>query len=490
MIYICRLKTIKMRKLSFHYLYLTILGTFFLSSCETEGVSRITFDKSSFSLYVGQSDTLVSTINFTGEISNLPIEWTIEDPTVISIEEETGGAHSKTSGASTISKTIIITALKSGNTSLTINVGGKTHSCQVTVSQQTFTFNQAIASNWGDIYGANNNNFTLSLLESSLSLDDEGYVVGDGYRLFLDFYLPLTQNTLSVGTFNPSTEEENYTFYPGIFVEDENGEPTPIGTFMIQYSNDNVNIIPVVDGTYEITKEGDTFLVEGEITLETNEIVQFSYDGIVDESDRREKPVEINPTLTKGVLLYFGDAYNSTSTENPTENRTNNYALYLGAETVDFYDSSSVGDVLMIELNTPDSVHNYIPIGTYQMMTDLTYEQLVPLSLVFAYQTEDESQWGTWFYGETTTKALNSGSMKVAMSDNIYNIQYEFYDRIGSKIWGTFTGQLTYIDGTQESPATAPAKMKVKGVKSAKKSLNKDYIRARKIVQKQKSFER
>jgi hypothetical protein len=462
------------KRLLSNYLYLIILSTIILSSCETEGVSRISFDNNSFALRVGQSDTLVSTISFTGDINDFPVEWTIDDPTVISIVEATDDSYSKTSGLSSVTKSVIITALKAGSTALTINTGGKTHSCQVTVTQQSLVFTHGYAANWGDIYGANNNNFTLSLLESSLSLDDEGYPVGDGYRLFLDFYLPLTQTTLSAGTFNASSEEENYTFYPGIFVEDKDGEEVPVGSFLLNYSNDNLDIIPIVDGTYEITKNGDNFVVEGELILETNEIVQFSYEGIVNESDQREKPIEINPALTKGVLLYFGDAYNSKSTENTTGNHTNNYALYLGSETIDFSNSESEGDILMIEFNTPDSVHNYIPDGTYQMMTELTYQQLVPFSLVFAYQTENEDQWGTWFYGATTTKALNAGNMTVAKTDSIYDIQYEFYDRIGSKVWGSYNGPLTYIDGTQESSASAPAR--IRGVKSAKSLLNKRAI--------------
>lgn len=462
------------KRLLSNYLYLILLSTIILSSCETEGVSRISFDNNSFALRVGQSDTLVSTISFTGDIGKFPVEWTIDDPTVISIVETTNDTHSKTSGLSSVTKSVIITALKAGSTALTINAGGKTHSCQVTVTQQSLTFNQAYAANLGDIYGANNNNFILSLLESSLSLDDEGYVVGNGYRLFLDFYLPLTQNTLSAGTFNASSEEENYTFYPGIFVEDDNGDPVPVGSFMIRYSNDNMDIVPIVDGTYEITKNGDNFVIEGEFTLENSEIVQISYEGIVNESDLREQPVEINPALTKGILLYFGDAYNSKSSNNTTGNHTNNYALYLGSETIDFNNSASEGDILMIEFNTADSVHNYIPDGTYQMMTELTYQQLVPFSLVFAYQTENEDQWGTWFYGATTTKALNAGNMTVAKSGDNYSIQYEFYDRIGSKVWGSYNGPLTYIDGTQESPAAAPRK--IKGVKSTKTVITKNAI--------------
>lgn len=455
------------KRLLSSYLYLILLGTIILSSCETEGVSRISFDNNTFDLRVGQSDTLVSTISFTGDIEKFPVEWTIDDRTVISIVETTDDSHSKTSGLSSVTKSVIITALKAGSTALTINTGGKTHSCQVTVTQQSLVFTHGYAANWGDIYGANNNNFTLSLLESSLSLDDEGYPVGDGYRLFLDFYLPLTQNTLSAGTFNASSEEENYTFYPGIFIEDDNGDPAPVGTFMIRYSNDNMDIVPIVDGTYEITKNGDNFVIEGEFTLENNEIVQISYEGIVNESDQREKRVEINPALTKGELIFYGDIYKS--------NKSNNFELYLGTENANF-DELSGGDILKIEFNTPDSIQNYIPDGKYDMIPIVdTFEGIIqnlnPFSLVFGFTlSDDKYPYGTWFFGETT-KILNAGNMTVTKSGDNYSIQYELYDRIGSKVWGSYNGPLNYIDGTQEISANAPAK--VKGVKSTKSLLNK-----------------
>ena len=92
------------------YLYLILLSTIILSSCETEGVSRISFDNNTFALRVGQSDTLVSTISFTGDINDFPVEWKIDDPTIISIVEMTNDSHSKGS----VTKSVVINALKTG----------------------------------------------------------------------------------------------------------------------------------------------------------------------------------------------------------------------------------------------------------------------------------------------------------------------------------------------------------------------------------------
>lgn len=433
------------------YLYLIMVGTIILSSCETEGVSRITFDKNTFDLHVGQKDTLVSTIIFTGEIDKLPVEWIVEDPTVISVSEETDVSETSKSGSFT--KTVVISALKAGNTTLTIKVGDKTHSCQVGVTLQTYSFSMAYASNWGDFYDTGTNNFDMYLLENTLSINVDGEVQGNGNMIYLDFYLPLTQNTLTNGSFDLSTEGVSNTFYPGEIIESE-GQQYTIGTRLINYNNNSRTVFLVVDGDFIISKNGNNFIIEGELVLESNEIITFSYSGTVEEQDLREEPVEINPTLTKGYLIHYGDAYQSGT--------TNNFVAYLNSSTVNFADDLWVGDVLMLEFNTELSVKDYIPNGTYQMMTELTYEQLSPYSLVFGYTDNDGNEWGTWYYGQSgeQTKKLNAGNMNVTKSGDIYTIQYELYDKSGSKIWGSFNGSLIYIDATQGVPAAAPAKAK------------------------------
>ncbi|MEA4937034.1 MAG: hypothetical protein VB102_10385 [Paludibacter sp.] len=452
-----------------------ILATIFMSSCETSEVTNINFDKAAISLKVGQTDSISSTIAYTGEISNMPHEWIVENPAIISITEKDPATSNGATSGSSLEKVVVIKALKAGSSKVTLSVDGKKLSCQVTVDQRVFTFNQAQASNWGNLYGSGNNNFTLSLLENSLSLDEEGYVVGEGNRIFIDFYLPLTQNTISSGVINISSGEENYTFYPGNIIEDQ-GESFPIGTLLINYNSNNATIMLIKDGTFTITRNEDNFIIEGEFTLETNEIIQFRYEGKISVEDNRE----FNPNLTKGMLKYFGDFYESKT--------TNNFIIYMGSESVNFNDENWIGDILMIELNTPDSVHDYIPEGTYEMVPVVeNYESLVqslkPLSLVFGF-TLDDINLGTWFYGKIT-KALSEGSMTVTKSGDIYTIQYELFDGFGSKVWGTYNGPLTYIDATQNSSNVGPSyvkRNKTKNIQVKKVLIKKDRLKVRKPV--------
>lgn len=461
------------KRLLSNYLYLILLSTIILSSCETEGVSRISFDNNSFALRVGQSDTLVSTISFTGDVSKFPVEWTVQNPEIISIVETTDDTHSKTSGTSSVTKSVIITALKAGSTALTINAGGKTHSCQVTVTQQSLTFNQAFASNWGDYYETGTNNFDIYLFESTLSINGNGEVEGNGNMMYLEFYLPLTQSTLANGSFTLSNDGAINTFYPGEVYE-ENGQYYVFGSTLTNYNGENSTMSLITDGNYTITKSGNNFVIEGELVLNESEVIAFTYNGIVIEQDMREEPVEINPTLTKGILINYGDAYQSGT--------TNNFVAYLGSADVSFDAETWDGDVLMLEFNSALNVTNHIPDGTYQMMTELSYEQLTPFSLVFGYTDNNQNEWGTWYYGQSgeLIKKINAGNMTVSKVDNNYTIQYELYDRFGSKVWGTYSGPLAYIDATQESPAAAPSK--IKGVKSLKNPINKKFMQINKHI--------
>lgn len=449
-------------KISFFWV---ILASFFMSSCETSEVTNINFDKATISLKVGQSDSISSTISYSGELSDIPHEWIVENPEIISItEKDPASSNGATSGAS-LEKVVVIKALKAGSSKVTLSIDGKKLSCQVTVDQRTFTFNQAQASNWGDYYDTGTNNFDLRLLENTLSFDSEGEVQGEGNYIYLDFSLPLTQNALISGDFTISTTGETNTFYPGGY-EISGGETFIFGTRLANIEGNTSTVSLIKDGSFSIVKNGPLFAIAGELTIWNGEIIQFSYIGMIEELDKREEPVEINPNMTKGLLVYYGDAYQTGT--------SNNFNLYLGPETVVFEDSVWNGDILVLEFNTELTATNSIPAGTYNMMG----EQITPFSLVYGYTNDSGDNWGTWFYGESTKK-IKTGNMVVSNAGDIYTIQYELYDRFGSKIWGTYTGTPQYINAKQSSSGVAPSYIKGNKTKSTqviKKVLNKNVM--------------
>lgn len=451
--YICRLKLLEMNKLLKHSLFLILSGVLFFTSCEQNEISRIEFDKSEISLLVGKYDTITITVSYIGDISDMPMTWSIEDPTIVSIQD-ISDLNNNTSKKS-LTKTLAVKALKSGTSQFTVQIGEQSHVCDVTVNQKIFTFSGAKASNWGDYYETETNNFEMLLYDNTISFNDEGRIIGNGNVLFLDFYLPLSHNTLSQGEFILSTEGEIHTFYPGEAFEYD-GDLYVVGTHIRQYTDDGIYATLINDGDFSITKKGSTFEVSGDLVLEDDEIIQFSYEGIVNESDERN-PEDIKADMTKGLLVYYGDAYNSKS--------TNNFNAFLGTDDIDFDAETWEGDIFQLEFNTTLSVKDYIPEGTYNMIaksiSELTTEDLKTFTLVPGYTDKSDNEWGTWFFGESIKK-IKTGTMEVVKSGDDYVIEYVFFDRFGSRIWGKFEGQFKYIDGTKPSSQGAPAKVKAR----------------------------
>ncbi|OJV38338.1 MAG: hypothetical protein BGO29_15345 [Bacteroidales bacterium 36-12] len=446
-----------MNRLLQHSLFLILSGILFFTSCEQNEISRIAFDKSEISLLVGKYDTITVTVSYIGDISDMSMTWRIEDPTILSIQD-ISDLNNNTSKKS-LTKTLAVKALKSGTSQFTVQIGEQSHVCDVTVNQKIFTFSGATASNWGDYYETETNNFEMLLYDNTISFNDEGRIIGNGNVLFLDFYLPLSYDTLlytlSPEEFVLSTKRETHTFYPGESFEYD-GDLYVVGTHIRQYTDDGIYATLINDGNFSITKKGSTFEVSGDLILEDDEIIQFSYEGIVNESDERN-PEDIKADMTKGLLVYYGDAYNSKS--------TNNFNAFLGTDIVDFDSDLWEGDIFQLEFNTTLSVKDYIPEGTYNIinknMDYITYDDLKPFTLMPGYYDESYNEWGTWFFGESIKK-IKTGTMEVVKSGDDYVIEYEFFDRFGSRIWGTFEGQFKYIDGTKPSSQGAPAKVKAR----------------------------
>lgn len=449
-----------MKKITIKSLFFAVLMVLTLASCEKDEVTSLKLNKSTISLNVGQADSLVATVTLTGDLSSQPLSWVTSNNDIVSIRESS--EKSSSSAEDSFTTTIIFSALKSGTTVVTLKAGAKTATCEISVNQTSYSFNQAYTSNWGDYYETGNNSFDMYLLENSLSINDTGALIGTGTFLYLDFSVAITQNVISEGNFILTNSGAVNTFLPGELIDYE-GETYTVGTRIVTLGETSSTLSLIKDGNYSITAKGENFLIEGDLTTETNEVVHFTYEGPVPVTDQREVPVEISPVLTKGEMVYFGDAYETAV--------SNNFVAYLATEGVNFEDSVLNGEILMLEFNTSLSVTDSIPNGTYNMITKLTEAtDLAPGSLVFGYTTNVGDKWGCWYFGETN-KALQTGNIVVSKSGDQYTINYTLFDRIGSKIYGTFTGPITYIDGTAPAPSGVSA-ARVKSFKQTKSISN------------------
>jgi len=410
-------------------------------SCEKDEVNSLKFNKTSMSINVGKSDTLKVDITFSGDLSALPIEFTISDSAVVSITEGNVALSSAEKGGTVYSKNFFIKALKGGVTTLSVKSGHLQLSCLITVEQKRVTFQKAYAYNWGDFYDTNTNNIELLLLQSGLSFDASEKIKGTGYMLYMDMFGAITQNTLDVGEYFPADDGRPFSFFKGELVESNQGNFS-VGSKILYYVNSiKTSEYLIADGSLVVASSGANRSIVAEFLNTDGEILQIDFNGLVTNEDKREAPEDIKPVLTKGLLYFLGDIYSSKT--------ANTFIAYLGAESVNFSDSIISGDLLAIEFNTSLTIKDSIPLGNYTLMPELTYKYFIQGSIIPGYITS-EGRLGTWFYGENDKK-IKTGSMQVQKNGTMYTLKYEFYDRFGTKVSGTYNNTLAYIDATQPS---------------------------------------
>ncbi len=155
---------------------------------------------------------------------------------------------------------------------------------------------------------------------------------------------------------------------------------------------------------------------------------------------------DIYPILTKGELWYWGDVYNSTT--------SNNFTVCLASSGINMSDFSGNGEMLFLEINTDLSAKDSIPSGIYEMMPDLTTNYLLPNSIVPGYTDSQGYEWGTWYYGNTTNQ-VSQGNATIAYSNGIYKIDYALFDGYGAKISGSYEGALAYSDYSDTTSVSA-----------------------------------
>ena len=136
-------------------LIISLFAIVFLGSCAKNEVTNIKLNKSTSNLVLGQTDSLITTLTVNGDIKNVPQTWT-----------------SSNSNVATVSSSGFINALSKGATIITVEAGGKTATCLITVDDKIVTsFNTGALIYWGDYYKTGkSNNYILYLLNSTDTL--------------------------------------------------------------------------------------------------------------------------------------------------------------------------------------------------------------------------------------------------------------------------------------------------------------------------------
>lgn len=191
---------------------------------------------------------------------------------------------------------------------------------------------------------------------------------------------------------------------------------------------------------------------------------------------------QISTSITKAELVYYGDAY-GTTTDSVLNNESNNFILYFGDLNVDMNNYfTGNGERLMLEFNTSLAAKDSLPSGTYDMMTELSLGKLVPFTLVPAWVDKSNNEWGCWYFKAFSGKEVLfseavAGNVIVSQSKSIYTIKYYLIDYYGNTISGTYHGVVTYFDASSSSSAPTALKYNLKAKLFRTKSENHNLIR-------------
>ena len=159
---------------------------------------------------------------------------------------------------------------------------------------------------------------------------------------------------------------------------------------------------------------------------------------------------KIFPVFTKGILVYWGDYYNTKL--------SNNFVVSLRNTT----------DTLLLDFNTDSTVIDNLPAGTYEIQTDLKF---LPNTLNPVF-SDGNYYYGSWYFGVNNNNPISTGNAIVSVINKIYTIEYKLIDYYGNSISGTYQGTLTFYDGTiQNVPAAIKSNSKNKQINTFDKLL-------------------
>jgi hypothetical protein len=425
-------------------LFFSVFFCLFLS-CTKDDATSLTVTNQDISLKTGQSDTLQVTINFTGEQTKVPVTVTVSDNTIASATILPPPTD-KNQSSPTFSRSVVIKALSRGMVSVIIHAGSKKMTCSTTITQTSLLLNQSVVMNYGlAIETSNNNVFIMDLFPETFKLDltAESFS-GSGQFIHFESFLPPSITSLPAGTYPCDINGSVNTFLPGGF-SIENGQSNPYGTYMATAENNQVTYTLIKSGQYTVSFRGSTLGIEGDLTTTTDEIIHFSYFGPVTVVDKTEKPEVVNPQFTKGELYYAGDFYNMGV--------SSTFFAYFETANVDLSSNTLDGEVLIVQFDTEEYCRNYIPAGTYKVLTPSEFADyavrsfsIVPGNFSF-YQGQPVID-GSWYYNQTSRKRLISGTVVI----NNSGTKYSFYDRIGSQVTGSFSGTLDFKSNVKSLP--------------------------------------
>ena len=305
-----------------------------------------------------------------------------------------------------------------------------------TSSQDSTVFVQAAAGYYGTDYTTAYNYYVQ--LATDMEVDTDGNFISAGEVVVLDLYsateeLTAGTYTLSSGTYAAGTFDSGYSLWAEV---DSTAAVTTYG---------------IASGTVVITKSGDNFTFKVNLVDSANNVRVGTYTGtltVYDNTTSEDDPYTYEPTTPTTVDFTVPEGGVSIG----------NWGDYYGTGTDNLYVEmvSSTGDIVL-ELFAPTGTTE-LPVGVYDFAATGVAGTVLP-----GYLYESTSPIGS--FAATATGDvfwLQSGSVTVAKSGDVYTITAATQSYYGSTVTITYTGSVAITDETSSSVAAKAAKKLVK----------------------------
>lgn len=308
-------------------------------------------------------------------------------------------------------------------TLLLISIVGIFSSCgkksdPIDTTGDIYSFDLGKAVFYGDIYNNGSNVFDVYLMDNGLSIDNDGYITGSGYYLYLDLNTPTSTNDIPLGTYSATNDGSNYSFFQGSFYSYTGtmGRPYdfnhPKGSYLAKVvDGEAIEFYLINSGNITISNSN----IEGNLYSTDGVNINFEYSGNINSAIIDDvSPMPEN--LTKGELWYWG---------NIEDNGLNIFTIRLGDDNTDLDELSGGSDMMTIEVYTPTSVTTILPDGTYPVQVNSPAAQ----TTIDGYTASDGTNYGTWYYAPAANYAITQGSLTVQhLSGDTYNLSFAFMD--------------------------------------------------------------
>ncbi|MGC3979481.1 MAG: hypothetical protein QM751_15415 [Paludibacteraceae bacterium] len=317
-----------------------------------------------------------------------------------------------------------------------------------------YSFDLGKAVYYGDIYQKGSNVFDIYLMNGGLDIDDNGYIIGTGYYVYLDLNASKGTTGIPTGTYNANTNGSNYTFQKGNFY-------TYTGTmYRPQEFNHPAGsyLARVIDGhaiEFYLLNEGSIKInansITGSVASTDNVAINFKYTGDINSNivdDFTPKPIY----LSQSELWFWGD-YDNVG--------LNIFTIRLGDSNTNLSELSGGGDMMAIEVYAPLSATTILPDGVYPVKVNSP-----EVNTTIDGYTDNGNNLGTWYYSPAKDYAITQGSLTVKhKTGNTYTLAFDFKDANNQSIVrSAFDISLGYYDKT-----SAPGvKQKMRAAKKAK----------------------